>query len=255
MIFGKPICPRYKTVVSAPDIPKEVFLHYKGKDPKMFPVAKYICVAKTMESRKKYKVRGVPRITKVYGVGVLTDKNQYYFSEIHTNHIELTYSNRLVLQQALTSKYILTPETKVAVGDNINEKDPIYAFLRIVGSAVGFLVKRKAYWRMLRALNIRFKYVKKARAKNYSVRKWHIKYVLQSLIDHDRFDFITDPDWQEKLSTKTGYVTQAFYECAVGILFLFQKELNVKYFENTIKNKQMRQLEEVRKEAEKKKKP
>jgi hypothetical protein len=208
---------------------------------------------KTMESKKKYKVRGIPRITKVYGIGVLTDKNQYYFSEIHTNHIELTQYNRLVLQQALTSKYILTPETRIIVGDNINEKDPVYVFLKIVGSAVGYLVKKKAYWQMLRALNIRFRYVKKARARDFSVRKWHVKYVLKSLIDHDRFDFITDPNWQEQLSTKTKYVIQAFYECAVGILFLFQKDVEKRYLESAAARKRKKQLEEARKEAAEKK--
>lgn len=252
MIFGKrPGDTRLRSEISGPDIPAEVYIHQKGKDPKYFPVAKYICVVKTVDDKRKFKVHGYLRSTKLYGVGVLTDKNNYYFSTICVKHQELTCFNRRLFQSAITSKYILTPETRVTVSDNIGDKDPIYAFLKIVGSAVGFLIKTKGHYKMLRALNIKFKYVKTARKKDYATMKWHSKQVLRRLIENDRFDFITDPDWQDQLSTRSKRIQKAFYECAVAILFLFQCDIALLYRSHTRERKLKEKLELAREEAKK----
>ena len=48
---------------------------------------------------------------------------------------------------------------------------------------------------MLRRLNNRIHLVKNGKNKDFSTKKWHAKRILNKLIERDRFDFITDPNW------------------------------------------------------------
>lgn len=249
MIFGRRINPLSKSVIAGPDIPKSTHLGKPGKDPTVFPVAKYIFISKTSESFKTYKIKGIPRCTRVYGVGVLTDKNNYYFSELHTRHCELTYSNRDLFQRVLTTKYILTPKTRVVITENITEKDPLYAFISIVGSAIGYHIKKTNLYHMLRRLNNRIHLVKNGKNKDFSTKKWHAKRILNKLIERDRFDFITDPNWQEQISTKTENVRKAYLECAVGMLYMLDKDISLKYLAATKENRRKRQLEKLKEES------
>ncbi len=244
--------PLQKSVIVGPDIPKEVHLRTPGKDPNIFPMAKYVFISKTFESVRSYKVWGIPRRTKVYGVGVLTDKNEYYFSELHTRHTELTCFNRDMFQRTLTSKYRFDEKTRVQVTDNITEKDPIFAFVQIVGSAVGYHVKKTNFVQMTRVLNNVFHLVKNVKKRTYSTRTWHSKAILKRLIETKRFDFITDPNWYEKLSTRAENAKKAFLICAIGMLYLHNKDCAKQYLEAVKRHRAQRKIEELRKAEENK---
>lgn len=244
--------PLQKSVITGPDVPKDVHLRVPGKDPNIFPLAKYVVIAKTYESKQSYKVFGIPRRTKVYGVGVLTDKNEYYYSELHTRHTELTCFNRDMFQRTLTSKYRFDEHTRVQVTDNITDKDPIYAFVSIVGSAVGYHIKTSNFANMTRTINNRFRFVKNVKKNNYSTRKWHARAVLDKMIRLKRFDFLTDPNWYEKISNKAANAKKAFLICAVAIVYIYTKDLNNSYLVEVKKHRLEKKMEELRKSEENK---
>ncbi len=246
------IGPLQKSVVDGPKISNKVHLRQPGKDPSIFPVAKYVFIAKSFESKKFYKIHGIPRRTKVYGVGVLTEKNEYYYSELHTRHQELTSSNRELFQMVLTSKYRFTEKTMVSFTDNINHKDPICAFVTIVGSAIGYHTKFTNFAKMTRVINNKFRLVKNVSKGNYSTHKWHAKAVLNKLIELKRFEFITDPSWYEKISTKAANAKLAYLLCATGIFYLYTKDISMKYYKAMKDHQAQRKIEELRKQEENK---
>jgi hypothetical protein len=69
--------------------------------------------------------------------------------------------------------------------------------------------------------------------------------MVRRLIEMDRFDFITEPDWYEKLKLKRKRTQDAFMSCALGILYLNVREyltnFNKKYKKAALERKQKEQ--------------
>jgi len=235
-----------KNKISVPSEINAQILKIKNveKTPDVYPVVKYIFIAKTFESKKSYKIHGIPRRTKCYGVGILTTKNKYYFSELHTRHKDLTAATIDIFKTVFITHYIITKDTRILTTENINPKnDPILNFIKIVSTTVGCNVKTSNVLQMLKPINLEFRYV--AAKRNYSITKWHKNKLIQRLIDMDRFDFIVEPGWKEKLSLMTAHIREAFITCAVGMLYMYIRDIDMQRKKTYKANKIKRQLAET----------
>lgn len=235
--------PLINSKIEIPNIPSLKADNMSGgiKDKSVYERIKYLFICKSFESIKPYKIGGRKQITRCYGIGVLTESNKYYFSEIHTRHTELTHYNTNLFKSAILTHYTIDKDTKIAIMDNIKTNEPIREFLAIVISTIKSKCQKAREMPMYRILQRLFHYV---RTNKKNISKHHRKEMLRRLIEMNRFDFITQPDWYEKLKTKPKKTQDAYIMCAIGILYLNVREyltnFNRKYRKAALERKQLK---------------
>jgi hypothetical protein len=238
--------PLVQSKIELPNIPSIRSDNMSGgvKDESVYEHIKYLFICKSFESERPFKIGGRKQITRCYGIGILTDSNKYYFSEIHTRHTELTNYNINLFKSAILTHYTIDKNTKIAIPENIKMNEPIRLFFAIVIATMKSKSQTIKEMPMFRAFQRLFNYVK---TNKKSISKYHRKEMVRRLIEMDRFDFITEPDWYEKLKLKRKRTQDAFMSCAIGILYLNVREyltnFNKKYKKAALERKQKEQQE------------
>lgn len=190
------------------------------KDPD-FPVAKYIVVTKVRETKYKFMLQGKYNKPKLYGIGILTTKNRYYFTQLYTRKMELSSTIINELKEIFSRPYVITPETKIVFSDNVDRKyDPVWLFLSIIGSVVGIRIHVRSYIQQLKRINSLLHYVKCKKGYASFNTNQHVGKLMKKLFKYDRFDFIPDPYFKERLNDGTKYERDMKIKCAVGILYM-----------------------------------
>lgn len=215
--------PLAKSKIQVPDIPTVATDHLNGgKDNNyLYEHVKYIFICKTFESLRSFKIMKRPQITRCYGVGILTDTNKYYFSELHIRNTELSRHNVKMFKQTLLTYYKIDQKTKIVLMDNI-KNEPITAFIDIIYSVTRLQVRHTKELYMLRAINRTFNYVRPVNKK--PITMYHKNKLIRRLLEFNRFEFIPDPDWYAKNQLKRPRVREAYQMCAIGILYMHVRE-------------------------------
>lgn len=220
----------------------------KRKTLDRFPHAKYISIVKTRDEAKNYRVMGWPITQRTYGVGVLTDDNHYYFSELHTRYCCLNLDSTKRFKKALTTQYVVDENTQVVVQDNIYQyDDPMNTFLIILGSLCGIKKHKADTTQMLRRINDWTHLIKVGKNRHFC--NWHKNKMIQALIDRDFFDFITEQNWVERIAELPLHRANAYLYAAVGILYAHYKGILYKYSKKYMTNLKNRRIEEALKAA------
>jgi hypothetical protein len=234
--------PRLNSVINKPDIPtiRQDSMHRHIRDESQYEHIKYLFFSKSFESIKPFKIRGVPQITRCYGIGILTDTNRYYYSEIHTRHNDLTTFNIKLFKKTILTHYKIDKDTQIRYWGNIKKNEPIREFMEIVVSAVHGKTRTIQEMPMYRIINRAYNYVRPL--KGYSgFTKFHRKKLIKRLLEMDRFEFITEPDWYAKLQLKRKRSRDAYMMCALGIVYLGVRDylwsLEKKYKQRRIERK------------------
>lgn len=83
-----------------------------------------------------FKMNGYPSINRVYGVGVLTTDNDYYYSTVKTLNYTLTKSNVRLFSKVILNNYNIDENTEILISDNMKQgTDPMEIFMNIICNA------------------------------------------------------------------------------------------------------------------------
>lgn len=221
-------------------------------DPDLYEHVKYIFVTKTFNSVRPYKLFGIRQVTRCYGIGILTDTNRYYYSELHTRHNTLTKTMIRLFKKTIVTHYKIDKNTKIAVTENITN-EPLLDFLHIVAGLMKTRVRHVKEMSMYRALNRAFHYVRvKCKTSKNQITKNHRKKMIRKLFEHKRFDFVQYPNWEKEMETMRKRSREATLGAALGILYLHTRDIltdyNRKYLtEEYQEEKKKRDMEKVEK--------
>ena len=194
------------------------------KDPN-FPVAKYIVVVKIKESKHTYIYHGKQSKAKLYGIGILTTKNRYYFSQLFTREVNINHAVNNQLKEIFTRGYIINQDTRIVFSDNMDRKyDPVWLFLGIIGSQVGINIHTKSVKMQIRRINAYLGYLKTQNYVKFE-SNYQIGLFMKKLFKNNRFDFIPDPYFKERLNDGTVHEKNMKIRCALGILYLFAVDM------------------------------
>lgn len=217
-----------KDSIQIPDIPDGLKvpitkLKHTDKFNAGFSRIKYVVIIKFNESKRDYKKWGIKRHGKDYGVGILTEENDYYFSILTMNHRYLSFKHVKQFNSMFANRFIITKDTKVLFSDNINEKtEPLSLYWTCLGTAIQLKISHASIVKMLTLLNRYYQYVHPC--KNRKFGNWHKKPMIKKLLDHDCFEFITDPEWKYSLDNMDHKLRDAHIYTAIGILYCYFKD-------------------------------
>lgn len=213
------------TRLEYPDIPKPeatIYQHTLEKNPAVFPHAHFISIFKVRDDKKKYRVHSRIVVSRVYGIGVLTDEGNYYYSELVTRIPVVTQRIVSMFSTMLTFPYRIDENTLVVLSKNIHQPtDPVNLMFSVMRQVNPMTVSYRELHRMLRVINSYFHIVKPVRG--HKVSCIHKNEIVQNLIDKNRFAFIDDPDWIDKMSIMTETRAAAYLNTALGIVYLFSR--------------------------------
>ena len=209
------------------------------KDPD-FPVAKYIVVIKIKESKHTYIYHGKQSKAKLYGIGILTTKNRYYFSQLFTRAVDINHTVNNQLKEIFTRGYIINQDTKIVFSDNMDRKyDPVWLFLGIIGSQLGINIHTKSTKMQLRRINAYLGYLHNQGYTKFE-SNYQIGLFMKKLFKNDRFDFIPDPYFKERLNDGTVDEKNMKLKCALGILYLHSVDMIRRDRENSLERHRLK---------------
>lgn len=206
-----------------------------------FSRMKYLVIIKFMESKRNYKRRGVWRRTRDYGVGILTEENDYYFSMVTLNQRHLMKQHIALFNKLFVERFVVTDKTKILFSDDIKwGTEPIGQYWKILQGVFRFRIAHASLNRIFRGVNRYHRTIHPWKHRKFG--RWHWELLIDSLFKNNSFGFITDPDWEEKLSKMNPRIRNMHVYVAVGILYL--RVLDVYYDIRQRYNKRKEEEEE-----------
>jgi len=213
------------TRLEIPDIPKSegtIYQHTRVKNPDVFPHAHFISIFKARNDKKKFRSHSRVVMSRMYGVGVLTDEGKYYYSELVSRMPVVTQKTLTRFSTMLTFPYRIDENTLVVLSKNIHDStDPVHLMFDVMRQVNPMTVSYRELYRMLRVINAYFHIV--TPMSGHKVSYHHKNEIVQYLIDTNRFSFIDDPDWLDKMSLMPEKRADAFLNTALGIVYLFSR--------------------------------
>lgn len=200
----------------------------------LFKRVKFIHVYKHSESKNRYKLRGTYRITRNYGIAVLTDDNLLYYNEYRGKHTVLSCMNINDFEAIFLNGYVLDENTQITISSDIKEKgEPIYLFLRIVARVIGINVRRRSPLQMMTSLNKWLDLTNKKRS-DKEITMYNKRSIMDELVRRDYFDFVP-PEMLEKMTAKgrdgLSKRNLMFFTC-LGIIFMHRSSLRAQWDRN-----------------------
>ena len=187
----------------------------------LFPHAKYISIFKVWESKNRFKLLGTYRMTRYYGIAVLTDENILYYNEYRTKQTTLSIETITDMDKIFLDGYIIDENTRFLLSKNINGRDePLNVYLKIVTKVKGIRVVRKDPYKTLDHLNSALGFVIKPRHKNLSPssRTVFARYLKES----GQFNFIPDELYAKMTDMSVRvFHRNVIYYTMIGILYMF----------------------------------
>jgi len=225
------------------------------KNPSERERVKYIYISEMFKSKRTFYKKGKSFSNKEYGIGILTEDNYYYFSELHVSENFLTKTLLEKLHSFFTSKLLFTTNTRMCISKSIyRSNEPIVIFFRMISSTIGIRVKGQTYTNMLKQINEFYGCVKCPYGSYTSQKN---KRMMQKMLDEEMFPFIPDPEWYEKRELKKKKQQKSITECAVAMIYMDaasqRKEIFDRYLERVKNNVPTRKMisKEERKKMEK----
>lgn len=216
-----------------------------------FSRLKYLVIFKFMESKRNYKRRGVLRRTRDYGVGILTEENDYYFSMLTMNHRHLMAQHITLFNKMFMQRFVVTENTRVLFSDDIGWKtEPIGQYWKIVQDVLRFRINHVSMNKMFKGVNRYHRTIRTWKHRRFG--RWHWELLIDSLFKNNCFGFITDPDWEEKLSKMNPRIRNMHVYVAVGILYLRVLDVYYDIRQRYIKRKEEEKLNGKKSDNEKK---
>lgn len=210
-----------------------------------FSRIKYIFILKIAESKRKYKKRGVWRRMRDYGVGILTEENDYYYSTLTMNRRHLLAEHIDIFNKMFMQRFILTERTRVMFSDNINWiTEPIALYWKCIRAVVPFKCMHVSLNKIFKCVNRRHRTVRVWKRRKFG--PWHWELLIDALFRNNNFGFITDPDWEEKLKTMNPRLRDMQVYVAVGMLYLDILDSYLAIRARCNKRKAERKLEEAK---------
>ena len=213
------------TRLEIPDIPKSecVIRQHSGvKNPEIFPHAHFISIFKARDDKKKFMSHSRVVTSRMYGVGVLTDEGKYYYSELVSRIPVVTQKIVNRFTTMLTFPYRIDENTIVVLSKNIHDPtDPVNLVFDVMRQVNPMKVSYRELFKMLRVINSYFHIVTPVRG--HKVSCMHKNEIVQNLIDRNKFAFIDDPDWIDKMSLMPETRAAAYLNTALGIVYLFSR--------------------------------
>lgn len=239
------LVPQDANVIQVPEH-KIKHVNCKKFHPELYPHIKYIAISKTYQSSRPYKMRGYPTYTKYYGIGILTDNNEYYYNEITSRPSNLTMSLYALLKKIILVNYIIDSDTRVVLTDNIKvHSEGLGIFMDMLCGCHNILLTLRNLTKMTATINRMFRWVHPAKGRKFC--GYHREKVIRKILELKKLDFITNPEWYINMELEPGKVKNAKLTCAIGILYLYAKDYMCNSVVNSPSYIQTKELKRIKK--------
>ena len=189
----------------------------------LYPRARCIFVMKSWESKNVYRLMGTRRLTRYYGIGILTDENRYYYNEYRMKNTILSTEVFADFTKIFIDGYIIDKDTAFMITPNMHKKsEQITAFFKLLARMFNNKVKKRDVETIANLLNTLLgRIFKPARKAHQKINNRNFYMFKNILMENGWFDFVgkelLDKINNEKLSKPKRDV--ALYT-AIGILYM-----------------------------------
>lgn len=195
-------------------------LYKEKRENPLFKKAKYIYVYKDRESKNTYRLKGLKRRMRYYGISILTDDNNYYYNEYRSKHATVSLTTASDMSKIFLEGYKLDYDTTIAVDSSIGDQEPIMIFLQTVARTIGIPIRKRTVVQMLKRITSTIpNLITMHNKKETDIR--HKRYIVDALHKRGWLDFLPEKIITQIRDRDADYRKKNIVTvCALGILYL-----------------------------------